>query len=576
MLDLVEEPLDLVAGLVEVGTEADWVLAIALRREVGPRAPLVDERPDPVGVKAAIRHVRHGLLTGHATDMAKPTRMTHCRHQVFRGWPTPFARFRSARSKWNCPALQQMSVCANLGLTRQSGRGQLSMRIFGSILIVIITLMADLPESISADSVKLPRYTATYSTKLEFGRRIEIPYILDSADVDGDGFDDFAVGAKIVPPQGNVLKAPKIYSFLVQNVPSSGEFRSYNLGKDSLTHRTWTGAFLRPVQGQPMHFVLGRNGEIGLPNELVGEPTTIYRIDPTQEKWQIATAFVSSSLNTTASVSVCDIDGDGRLDIYINNVASAMSNGVPPYNKARIYNYLDGNFVSDTATILMRGMQNGDVSVHNFTAFVDIDKDGDCDLLSAYESLVPIMRNGPMVGAMGFPYDQADIDKHQSYVNFNKNGTFQTGIKLLPNPAFGRKTSAFGIGGTKTASGEVIVALTSSYIPSHQQGFSKFALQLFAWRDGQFVEVTKERLVGSVNNREANQSFIRFADVDGNGDEDFYLTRYDNNIVTFLQSNNNFYAKKVNVNGPSGQKAVAFLKSSGKLCMDLADRKSVV
>ena len=67
MLDLVEEPLDLVAGLVEVGTEADWVLAIALRREVGPRAPPVDERPDPVGVKAAIRHVRHGPLTGYAT-----------------------------------------------------------------------------------------------------------------------------------------------------------------------------------------------------------------------------------------------------------------------------------------------------------------------------------------------------------------------------------------------------------------------------------------------------------------------------------------------------------------------------
>ncbi len=299
------------------------------------------------------------------------------------------------------------------------------MRIIGPILTATIALFASLPESKSAESVKLPRYKATYSIKLEFGRRIEIPYILDSADVDSDGYDDFAVGAKIEPPQGkNVLKAPKIYSFLVQNVPSSGEFRPYNLGEDSLTHRTWAGAFLRPGQGEPMHFVLGRNGEIGLPNELVGEPTTIYKIDPTPEKWRITTAFVSDSLNTTASVSVCDVDGDGSLDIYVNNVASAMSNGVPPYNKARLYNFRDGNFVSDTATILMRGMQNGDVSVHNFTAFTDIDKDGDCDLLSAYESLVPIMRNGPMVGAMGFPYDQADIDKHQSYVNFNKNGTF--------------------------------------------------------------------------------------------------------------------------------------------------------
>ena len=137
--------------------------------------------------------------------------------------------------------------------------------------------------------------------------------------------------------------------------------------------------------------------------------------------------------------------------------------------------------------------------------------------------------------------------------------------------AHGRRCSRSG----DVPNGEVVVALTPSYIASHEQGFRKLALQLFARRDGQFIEVTKERLVGSVNNREANQSFIRFADVDGNGDEDFYLTRYDNNIVTFLQSNNNFYAKKVNVNDPSGQKAVAFLKSSGKLCMDLAvlDRK---
>ena len=85
-----------------------------------------------------------------------------------------------------------------------------------------------------------------------------------------------------------------------------------------------------------------------------------------------------------------------------------------------------------------------------------------------------------------------------------------------------------------------------------------------------FVEVTKETLVGSVNNKEASQSFIRFVDLDGDGDEDFYLTKYDNNIDVFVQSDGKFYAKKVNVPGPSGQKAVAFLKASGKPCMDIA------
>src|SRR3954463_12006824 len=36
VLYLVEEPLDQVAGFVEVGAEADWVLAVCLRRGVCP------------------------------------------------------------------------------------------------------------------------------------------------------------------------------------------------------------------------------------------------------------------------------------------------------------------------------------------------------------------------------------------------------------------------------------------------------------------------------------------------------------------------------------------------------------
>ena len=54
LLDLVEEPLDQVAVAVEIGAEADRVLAIACGRDVRPRAPFVDKCPDPVRVVAAI------------------------------------------------------------------------------------------------------------------------------------------------------------------------------------------------------------------------------------------------------------------------------------------------------------------------------------------------------------------------------------------------------------------------------------------------------------------------------------------------------------------------------------------
>ena len=55
LLDLVEEPLDQVTCPVQMGTEADGVLAVHFGGYVGPSALLVYERSDPVGIVAAIR-----------------------------------------------------------------------------------------------------------------------------------------------------------------------------------------------------------------------------------------------------------------------------------------------------------------------------------------------------------------------------------------------------------------------------------------------------------------------------------------------------------------------------------------
>ena len=413
-----------------------------------------------------------------------------------------------------------------------------------------------------------PKYRQTFAARVPFARPIQIPYIIDSADANGDGYDDFAVGGKIAPPRGgDVLTAPKIHSFLVQNLPESGDLRIYDLGPGSLTHRTWAGAFVPSEKGTM--FVLGRNGEIGLPNELVGERTTIYRIVPRTGGWGVGVVLESDNLNTTGSVAACDLNRDGTTEVYVNNVASALSTGVPPYNVARMYQVSGGGVRAVDPRRFMAGMQTGDVSIHNNVVFADIDEDGDCDLLAAYEGIAAIRKGGPMVGAMGHPFSKADLAKFQSYVSFNQGGRFG-GPQLLPSPPFGKNTSSFGIGGTRLRDGAVVVALNSSFLPSHEEGFSRFALQLFQWDGLRFIDVTASRLSGSVRMKEANQSHIRFADIDGDGDEDFYLTRYDSGIVIFMQSGSRFVAKPVRASGASGQRAVAFLRAAGKNCMDLA------
>ena len=52
LFDLVEEPLDLVASTI--GAKADWIAAIAFRRDVGPRALLHGKLPDPIRVLATV------------------------------------------------------------------------------------------------------------------------------------------------------------------------------------------------------------------------------------------------------------------------------------------------------------------------------------------------------------------------------------------------------------------------------------------------------------------------------------------------------------------------------------------
>jgi hypothetical protein len=54
LLDPIEEPFDLIAGAVEIGAEADRIVAIAFRWDVGPCAFLHGKPSDPIGIVATI------------------------------------------------------------------------------------------------------------------------------------------------------------------------------------------------------------------------------------------------------------------------------------------------------------------------------------------------------------------------------------------------------------------------------------------------------------------------------------------------------------------------------------------
>jgi hypothetical protein len=103
LLDLVEEPFDQVARAVQIRAKTDRVFAIALRWDIGPRALLAGELPDPIRVVSTIceqhRLRKQGAeknrtqpivvrLTGRQSEMDRQAIAVHDRVNLTRQAPS--------------------------------------------------------------------------------------------------------------------------------------------------------------------------------------------------------------------------------------------------------------------------------------------------------------------------------------------------------------------------------------------------------------------------------------------------------------------------------------------------------
>jgi hypothetical protein len=197
---------------------------------------------------------------------------------------------------------------------------------------------------------------------------------------------------------------------------------------------------------------------------------------------------------------------------------------------------------------------------HNDVQFDDVDGDGRCDFMAAFEPWKITDIKGKDVNAN---------DHLRSYVILNAgDGIFVRRRIELPNPYFGKDNAAISIG-TITVDGQHFVALVSSHFPGPQTGFTRFKLQLFVLRNQEFLEVTDKILVGKMDNK-ASDGVIRFFDIDGDGDKDLYLTSYDHRIAVYLYQKGKFVLQRLDLRLPDGNKAVAFLRTPTSRCADMA------
>ena len=397
-----------------------------------------------------------------------------------------------------------------------------------------------------ASDVRCPKsttYKLAAKQNVEFGSRIGYPYILDVFDVNGDGADDFAIsGMTHVTGQENERNEKLISSFLVVS-RAEDKFDVIDLGEGGLTRRTWDAKFLKGPRGETL-LALGRDGELGLPHTHEGEVTSIFEITGT-DPVSVTKVYDVAEPGTTSSVESCDINGDGFPEIYVNNNGGWRSQ-----------DFLAPHFVT------VRANEFVETYAPNWLKGTDVNGDGKCDFLAAIEA--------EKAGSESDEYTTVTTnDRIASYVVFNKDGTFSGESLDLPNPVFGENTAAFSIA-IVPFNNERLIALTSAEFRGHHLPFRKFVFQLFAYRGGQFVELTEELVSGTIDNDQANQAQIRVLDLDGDGDEDIYFGRYARAIQVYLNDGQQFVRKEISVSLPDGQKAVAFLRNPAFQCPDLA------
>ncbi len=401
-----------------------------------------------------------------------------------------------------------------------------------------------------------PAYYLVSQQAVPFGTPVDEVYIVDSFDVDGDGADDLALSAMIHVPNDNwdpnrpkrdFSKMPFVHSFLVQNLPTDKKFKLIDLGQDGMTQRTWAGMFFRDAS--QTYFALGRNGELGRPDEVTGEKASIFSITPSKSGWSLSTAFLASEHRSTASIAACDLRGDGQTALFLNNYGTVRDNA-PPHNWPAYITLANGQFTEATANNVS-GMV--DLAAANDVRLADIDGDGRCDLLAATEV---------------WDSNKTPPASRNAYMLINKDGSFPGPSVPLPDPPYGAEQAGFYLATTRL-NGVPLVALDSS---ANVNGpYRGVAVQLFAYANGAFTEVTKNLLSGELPAQDtANQARLRFMDIDGDGNPDLYLSLYRGPLQVYLYRQGKFVLTSLPVPLSGHMNAVAFLRSPEHACADLA------
>jgi len=220
-------------------------------------------------------------------------------------------------------------------------------------------------------------------------------HFIDQKDINNDGIDDFIIGTGIdtrkqIGVEGNKVKA-KDFARLQGNPPvlflsNGNSFDQYPFPKNSQSIRSWAGKIFK--HNDVWLFYWGRNGEVGISTENIGEKSQLWKIE-TSPAVSFELIYESEFPTVTADVQVEDINRDGDIEILENNY-----NGIRPewgpdqkHYQSRILTIFSKSLMVDTwqpkreefLPYLKKRL------AHNTYRVRDINHDGNLDLLVSTE-----------------------------------------------------------------------------------------------------------------------------------------------------------------------------------------------
>jgi hypothetical protein len=389
------------------------------------------------------------------------------------------------------------------------------------------------------------------SFQIDFGEDVSEVYFTDAHDVDKDGVDDFVISAAIDPykqigvmccevtaEQVKQLRgiSPKLY------LSNFGAPRLVDFPNISKSHRTWSGKFFKLRES--LYYVHGRNGELGLPDQNIGETTQIYKINANGGRIIFQLIAETKSPKTTASIDVRIRD----------NAAEILQNNYNIYNKG-ISKYRTQEYVFDGDKLLEKPTPSFFMKseiAHNqiiYSKFMEDFVISSAEVWKSYDGREQITVNPA------------------SYVA-NQN----TYIDLLP-VLFGNNHSGATVGEIRINNKLVIVEVATEFFGHQGGGFKGSGIQAYRvdpLSNTSFkCDVECDEL--NISMPRAIGSRLRDIDMDFNGESELYLSVYSKEGVLYIYSKgdklSHRYIKSLEVSDPGGWVGeIIFLRNLKQKC----------